>query len=174
MTPAKPAAGTISRDPAISSTTELSLRAKYYLHPGQLFASTDSHEVTTILGSCVAVCLWDPDVKIGGINHYLLPSFSGAGDASARFGDISIRELLAKLTTLGCDRRRLKAKIFGGACVLEAFRNQKDHLGSQNIRTARELLAAEAIPVIGESVGGQRGRKLIFATDDGSAWVKVL
>lgn len=75
---------------------------------------------------------------------------------------------------MGCDRRRLQAKLFGGACVLEAFRERKNHLGSENVRTARELLAAEAIPVIGEDVGGHRGRKLIFTTDDGSAWVKAL
>jgi len=159
---------------AVSVNVDNPHRVKYYLHPGQLFASRESHAVTTILGSCVAVCLWDPGAKIGGINHYLLPNFSGDGVASARFGDISIRELLAKLLAIGCDRRRLQAKLFGGACVLEAFRERKNHLGSQNVLTARELLAAEAIPVIGEDVGGHRGRKLIFTTGDGSAWVKEL
>jgi len=149
-------------------------RAKYYLHPGQLFVSKENHEVTTILGSCVAVCLWDASAKIGGINHYLLPSFVGDGVASPRFGDISIRELLSTLLASGCDRRRFQAKLFGGACVLEAFRARKNHLGSQNVRTARQLLAAEAIPVVGEDVGGDRGRKLIFTTADGSAWVKEL
>ena len=159
---------------AIAINAEMQPRAKFYLHPGQLFASRESHVVTTILGSCVAVCLWEPEAKIGGINHYILPNFSGDGEASARFGDVSIKELLARLTTMGCDRRRLKAKLFGGACVLEAFRERKNHLGGQNIRTARELLEAEAIPVVGEDVGGHKGRKLIFLTDDGSAWVKEL
>ena len=163
-----------SLESAVSVNEENPHRVKYYLHPGQLFVSKESHAVTTILGSCVAVCLWDPYTKIGGINHYLLPTFSGDGEPSARFGDISIKELLTKVTALGCDRRRLKAKVFGGACVLEAFRERKNHLGSQNIRAARELLAAEAIPVVGEDVGGQRGRKLIFTTGDGSAWVKAL
>ncbi len=149
-------------------------RLKYYLHPGQLFASKESHEVTTILGSCVAVCLWDPGVRIGGINHYLLPSFGSDGVASPRFGDISIRALIAKLLAIGCDCRRLQAKLFGGACVLEAFRERKNHLGSQNVLTARELLAVEAIPVVAEDVGGHKGRKLVFLTDDGSAWIKEL
>ena len=157
-----------------AANSEPQRRAKYYLHPGQLFVSKENHEVTTILGSCVAVCLWDASAKIGGINHYLLPSFVGDGVASPRFGDISIRELLSTLLASGCDRRRFQAKLFGGACVLEAFRARKNHLGSQNVRTARQLLAAEAIPVVGEDVGGDRGRKLIFTTGDGSAWVKAL
>lgn len=161
-------------DRAATVNPEHQRRAKFYLHPGQLFASKESHEVTTILGSCVAVCLWDSSARIGGINHYLLPYLSGDGVASPRFGDISIRELLVKVIAIGCDRRRLQAKLFGGACVLEAFRVRKNHLGSQNVRAARELLAAEAIPVIGEDVGGHRGRKLIFTTGDGSAWVKEL
>jgi chemotaxis protein CheD len=174
MNPENFAAHVRLHDPAQSVIAELQHYAKFYLQPGQLFASRDSHAVTTILGSCVAVCLWDPKAKIGGINHYLLPVYSGEGAASPRFGDISIRELLSRLLTLGCDRRRLEAKLFGGACVLAAFRERKDHLGSQNIHTARELLAAEGVPVVGEAVGGHRGRKLIFATDNGSAWLKEL
>ncbi|MGH7887994.1 MAG: chemotaxis protein CheD [Candidatus Binatia bacterium] len=169
-----PTTGRTPQELALSTNAEIQPRTKHYLHPGELFASRESHAVTTILGSCVAVCLWEPEAKIGGINHYLLPTFSGGGDASARFGDVSIKELLARLTTMGCDRRRLQAKLFGGACVLEAFRERKNHLGSQNIRTARELLQAEAIPVVSEDVGGHKGRKLIFLTDDGSAWVKEL
>ena len=174
MNPENLAARAQIHEPAKFVIADIQHYAKFYLQPGQIFASKESHAVTTILGSCVAVCLWDPEAKIGGINHYLLPAYSGEGEASPRFGDISIRELLSRLFSLGCDRRRLRAKLFGGACVLAAFRERKDHLGSQNIRTARELLAAEAVPVVGEAVGGHRGRKLIFATDDGSAWLKEL
>lgn len=149
-------------------------RASAYLHPGQLFASPESYAVTTILGSCVAVCLWDPVTKIGGINHFLLPSFSGEGVASPRFGNIAIKELLDQLAQLGSHKHNLLAKIFGGACVLEAFRNRQNHLGMKNIEIAQQLLEADSIPLVGHDVGGQRGRKLIFHTDDGSAWVKAL
>jgi chemotaxis protein CheD len=68
----------------------------------------------------------------------------------------------------------LQAKLFGGANVVEAFRDRENHLGTQNVRIARQLLEAEAIPVVSEDVGGHKGRKLIFCTDDGSAWVKEL
>ena len=153
---------------------ENSAHERLYLHPGQLFASRQSHAVTTILGSCVAVCLWDPVRKIGGINHYLLPAFTGDGVASARFGNVAIAELLERLISLGCRKRELQAKLFGGACVIAAFRNRTTHLGWENIQTAEKFLGREEIPVVGQDTGGDKGRKLIFHTDDGSAWVKRL
>jgi chemotaxis protein CheD len=149
-------------------------RAKIYLHPGQLFASADGSSVTTILGSCVALCLWDPVSRVGGINHYLLPLWAGSGPSSPRFGDVAVRGLIERVLTLGSDKRRLKAKLFGGACVIAAFRARENHLGMKNVQTAQQLLEQEGIPLVGHDVGGGRGRKLIFHTDDGAAWVKQL
>ena len=149
-------------------------RKQIYLHPGQLYATAESAVVTTILGSCVAVCLYDPVTRIGGVNHFLLPVAGTDGQKSPRFGNVAVPDLVGKVVKLGAERKRLQAKLFGGANVIEAFRDQKNSLGTQNVRVAREILAAEAIPVIGEDVGGQRGRKLVFLTDDGSAWIKGL
>lgn len=147
---------------------------KIYLHPGQLYATAESAVVTTILGSCVAVCLYDPVTQIGGVNHFLLPVAGTDGQKSSRFGNVAVPDLIGKVVKLGAERKRLQAKLFGGANVIKAFRDQKNHLGTQNVSIARALLAAEAIPVIGEDVGGQSGRKLVFLTDDGSAWIKEL
>lgn len=149
-------------------------RSKFYLHPGQLFVSSEGHAVTTILGSCVAVCLCDPVARIGGINHFLLPVFSGEGVASPRFGDVAIKDLVRQLLARGCRLHTLQAKIFGGACVLEAFQLRRGHLGENNVRIAERLLQTAGIPASGRDVGGQRGRKLIFHTDTGTAWVKAL
>ena len=169
-----PSAKPFSNRMQSSPPTQMNERATAYLHPGQLFVSAQGCAVTTILGSCVAVCLWDPVTKIGGINHYLLPAFSGEGIASPRFGNIAIKELLDQLAQLGSHKHNLLAKMFGGACVLEAFRQRQYHLGTKNIEIAQELLESESIPLVGHDVGGQRGRKLIFHTDDGAAWVKAL
>jgi chemotaxis protein CheD len=149
-------------------------RSKFYLHPGQLFVSPESYAVTTILGSCVSVCLWDPCSKIGGINHFLLPVDAGDDQASLRFGNLAVRELIEEVLAICGTQTRLQAKLFGGACVLEAFRSRQNHLGTKNVQIAREVLEMADIPIIGEDVGGDRGRKLIFHTDDGSAWVKQL
>jgi chemotaxis protein CheD len=157
-----------------SATVIIGDRSKHYLHPGQLFISHESYAVTTILGSCVSVCLWDPFTKIGGINHFLLPMDVGEGQASLRFGNLSVRELIEEVIAVGAEQAHLRAKLFGGACVLKAFRSRENHLGTKNVKIARELLNAADIPIIGEDVGGNRGRKLIFHTDNGSAWVKQL
>ena len=93
---------------------------------------------------------------------------------SPRCGAIGVPTLIKKVLYLGADPKRLQAKLFGGANVIDAFRDRDNHLGLQNVHIARELLEAEAIPVVGEDVGGHKGRKLIFLTDDGSVWVKEL
>jgi chemotaxis protein CheD len=148
-------------------------RAKVYLHPGQIFVSAERSAVTTILGSCVAVCLYDPYIKVGGMNHFLLPFDSGEGQAE-RFGNRAVDLLIDRLLALGSARERLRAKLFGGACVLDAFRDRQNHLGTQNVQVAREILTAAEIPIVSADVEGRRGRKLIFHTDDGSAWIKSL
>jgi chemotaxis protein CheD len=149
-------------------------RSRIYLHPGHLFASTQPSTVTTILGSCVSLCLWDPLVLIGGTNHYVLP-FSVAGDiASPRFGTVAIEALIKKVISLGGTKNRLQAKLFGGACVIEAFREKADHIGMCNAQIAESNLRALGIPVVEQDLGGCRGRKLIFNTDNGESWVKYL
>lgn len=152
---------------------EVGSRVSIYLHPGQLHVSSQPAAITTILGSCVAVCLWDPARQIGGMNHYLLPHWAEGSVASLRYGNVAIRSLIEGLLSLGCAEERLVAKIFGGACVIEAFK-EGSHLGLKNIQVARLFLKEAGIRVAGEDVGGRHGRKLIFQTDDGVVWMKSL
>jgi chemotaxis protein CheD len=167
----------LSENPTESAATDpppQEAPLKFYLHPGMVFTSAQAHAVTTILGSCIAVCLWDPNARMGGINHFLLPAWNGEGEASARFGDVAIRELITRIAAVGCDQRHLQAKIFGGACVLDAFQHRRTHLGAQNSDFAKRILRQEGIPLVGEDIGGRKGRKLIFHTHDGTVWVKQL
>ncbi len=147
-------------------------RRAVYLHPGQIEVSAEPTRATTILGSCVAVCLWDPKLRLGGVNHYLLPDWVGNGVSSGRFGNVAIERLIEKVLGLGSRKQDLRAKVFGGACVLEAFRGKSEHLGTKNVEVARTLLRQHGIRVVAEDVEGQRGRKLIFHTDTGAALVK--
>ena len=150
------------------------LRQKFYLHPGKIFATAEPTAVTTILGSCVAVCLWDPMVATGGVAHFVLPHGAGDQASALGFGSIAVPELVQRLINLGCKIDRLRAKLFGGACVLAAFQRDSGKLGLDNAESARALLAAAGIPVLVEDLGGRRGRKLIFQVDDGAAWVKLV
>jgi chemotaxis protein CheD len=148
--------------------------AKYYLHPGQWFATNEPVEVTTILGSCVAVCLWDTRSQVAGINHYMLPYWSSSDQASPRFGNVAVEQLIKRVLALGAKRERLKAKLFGGACVLEAFTKINGDLGAKNVEVARHLLYQNGIPIIAEDVGGDFGRKLIFSTLGGAVRIKTI
>jgi len=141
-----------------------------YLHAGNLYVSRESSQVVTILGSCVAVCLWDRLTHVGGINHYMLPNDIGIQAATARFANFAMSELLRQVLALGAETRRLEAKIFGGACVLGSV--HVGDLGSKNVEAARERLSQERIKIVAEDVGGKRGRKLVYRTWDGSALVK--
>lgn len=149
-------------------------RMSVYLHANNVFASPLPCTVTTILGSCVAVCLWDQVRRIGGMNHFLLPYGADALHSAARFGGPATRALIEKLVELGARVKGLHAKVFGGASVLGAFRAGETHLGTKNVHVARQVLGEAGIPIVGENVGGLRGRKMVFYTDDGSAFVKLL
>jgi chemotaxis protein CheD len=146
-------------------------RVEIYLHAGQVVASAEPKVVMTILGSCVAVCIWDPVTGIGGMNHFVLPECA-ATLRSDRFGNIAIQSLLRRLEALGCRRRSLQAKVFGGARVLGRSDRARVDLGQTNVELALRVLATEKTPVVASDVGGDRGRKLIFRTADGAAWVK--
>lgn len=148
-------------------------RLTAYLLPGQLHVASDPTAVTTVLGSCVAVCLCDRAARVGGMNHYLLPTHVER-ERSPRFGSVAIEELVSGVLARGARKSRLEAKVFGGASVTGAPQPGRRLLGDENVRLALRLLESLAIPVVGGDVGGTRGRKLVFHTDDGNAWMRLL
>ncbi len=149
-------------------------RQAVYLPPAELVVSAAPLAVTTILGSCVAVCLCDPLLGVGGINHYLLPHRAEPGEGLLRFGNLSTERLITQLTALGCRAERLEAKIFGGAWIIGSRPGRGEHLGAQNVRAAEGILRERGIRIAAADVDGPRGRKVIYCTDDGTAWVRRL
>ncbi|HSM93668.1 MAG TPA: chemotaxis protein CheD [Anaeromyxobacteraceae bacterium] len=147
-------------------------RKQSYLHAGELIVASEPTAIVTILGSCVSVCLWEPEAGVGGMNHYLLP-FHVEREQSSRFGSVAIPRLVERVLAAGADPRRLQAKVFGGASVIGAFSHGR-RLGDDNARLALDSLDALGIPVIDQDVGGTQGRKLVFHSDDGAAWIRLL
>lgn len=143
---------------------------KYYLFPSAIFAEKEAYVVDTILGSCVAVCLFDQKIKIGGINHYMLPLWNGEGLASPKYGNIAIEKLIEKMLRNGATKENMIAKIFGGACQTSNTIN----VGSKNIQIAREQLAQHTIKIVAEDVGGSVGRKIIYDTGTGKVLMKLI
>ncbi len=157
-----------------TSRGDLAARMAVYLHPGQVFVSPSPAAITTILGSCVPICVFDPVLRVGGTNHYLLPYWVGNGLSSPRFGNVAVQHLVEKLLGLGSRKGDLQAKVFGGACVIDAFLGRGEHLGTKNVELGLKVLRQEGIPVVAEDVGGRRGRKVIFHTDSGVALVRLI
>lgn len=144
-----------------------------YLHPGQLFASAERYSISTILGTCVSVCLWDQVHRVGGMNHFLLPDVVSGAMASPRFGNIACHRLLERVLAVGARREHLVAKVFGGSNPTLDAPSTRD-LGARNVAVALEVLAAERIPVVATDVGGARGRKIVFVIEEGAVWVRAL
>lgn len=160
---------------ATASVDPVSERMTVFLQPGQLVVGRKPTTITTILASCIAVCLFDRVRRIGGMNHYLLPHALSDDAAPARFGASATQMLIDKLVALGSIPRDLQAKVFGGAAVLsELVARERMPLGEANARCAFDMLAQANIPIVASDIGGTRGRKIIFRTDDGSALMKFL
>ncbi|HWZ27142.1 MAG TPA: chemotaxis protein CheD [Gemmatimonadales bacterium] len=146
---------------------------RVFVHPGKLAASAAPCRITTILGSCIAVSLHDPTAGVGGINHFLLPR-APHGEQSARFGDQALPQLLDAVERLGARRAHLVAKVVGGACVLDVFRDKLTHLGNQNASMAFEALHDLKLPVLMAETGGRKARHVTFYPHTGDLVVRSL
>jgi chemotaxis protein CheD len=156
----------------MSAAVETALE-KRYVQPGQIFVTTRPTLITTILGSCVSVCMWDPEKRVGGMNHFMLPLVAGGSIHSPRFGKVAMEELITQLQANGARLTRLHAHVFGGACMFQQMQT-KGHLGHKNVEFALDYLARTPIEVEKVDVGGTRGRKLHFQTDEGTTWLSSI
>jgi chemotaxis protein CheD len=138
----------------------------HFMHPCTLFVHREEHWVSTILGTCISVCLWDPCLALGGINHYMLPLWNGEGLATPKYGNIAIELLLEKMLALGSRQERLTAKIYGGSRVI-AGDAAPISIGDRNAALAREILSSYGIPIAAAETGGALGMKIQFNTRTG-------
>jgi len=143
---------------------------RHFLYPGQVFATRDPIVISTILGSCAAVCLWDGHKRAGGMNHYLLPEGQAEGPNRLRYGNIANPELLRQVLALGCEIRNLQAKVFGGSSAFAV--NLSQSVGTRNVDLAESFLRAAGIPIVEKEVSGKHGRRLVFQVTDGITTIK--
>ena len=127
--------------------------------------------VATVLGSCISVCMRDPQAGVGGLNHFLLPKNNGPDtNAGERYGDTAMEVLINGLLKRGARRNLLEAKVFGGARVLSGATMLA--IGDGNIAFVTEFLDREGIPVVSKDVGGTRSRRIHYQPFTGRAWVQ--
>jgi chemotaxis protein methyltransferase CheR len=169
----KPAASIVAAGPEPSPGNNIKLPT-HAIIVGEVKASDEPLKVTTLVGSCIAVCLYDPKARIGGMNHFMLPCNHTADVQCATYGVHAMELLINEIMKLGGDRRRLTAKIFGGGDVLgkRITDNPGMTIGEQNIQFALGFLEKDRIPVIAKDLGGLTGRQIQFLTHTGQAFVR--
>jgi chemotaxis protein CheD len=149
------------------------VRQRGYLQPGHLVVPAVPTAITTILGSCVSVCIWDWRLRLGGMNHFMLPLPSPGNAPSPRFGNTAMEELFKRLELAGSRTPFLRAHVYGGACMFPGMRSTR-HLGIQNAELALEFLKVRGIEIGHVDTGGSRGRKVIFNTDEGTSCLTLI
>lgn len=141
------------------------LRRIHVVQGGHTVSGDADACLTTILGSCVAACVWDPQAGLGGMNHFLLPEAPGGAPGDRRYGVQAMELLINGLLARGACRNRLRAKVFGGARMTPGMAD----IGEQNARFVRRFLRDEGIPLDGESLGGSAARRIQFWPSTGRA-----
>jgi chemotaxis protein CheD len=155
-----------STAPWTSAAAPLPPDAPVYVHPGRTLACGLPRTLTTVVGSGVAVCLWDPGRRLGGLAHFLLPEV-GSAPPAPRYGDVAMRSLVDELATLGGNALALRARVFGGSAP--PITAERGHLGDRNVAAALAFLAGRNIPVLERDVGGAGARKVVFQLATGAA-----
>jgi len=139
--------------------------------PGEYFVSNEELVIMTVLGSCIAACIWDGKARTGGMNHFMLPDGDSA-DGSGRYGSYAMELLINEMLKLGARRESMQAKIFGGAQVMAGFTTM--NVGERNTKFVLDYLATERIPVVSQDVLDIHPRKVCFFPVSGKALVKRL
>lgn len=133
----------------------------YYLEPGYIFLAEKPTSISTVLGSCVSVCIFDQKRKVGGMNHFQVPLVAESDQATARFGNVATITLIRMMIHDGSKIKNLEAQILGGAQNRKI--SPKD-IGFENVMAAKKILTRERIRVTSEDVRGGKGRKIVFNT----------
>jgi len=139
--------------------------------PGEYFVSGENIVIMTVLGSCIAACLWDSRARVGGMNHFMLPE-SDSTDVSGRYGSYAMELLINEMLKLGARRETMQAKIFGGGQVMANFTTM--NVGERNTSFVVNYLQTERIPIVSEDVLDIYPRKVVFFPATGKAMVKRL
>ncbi|MDP8984299.1 MAG: chemoreceptor glutamine deamidase CheD [Pseudomonadota bacterium] len=147
--------------------------------PGEFFVTRSDEAITTVLGSCIAACIRDPAVRIGGMNHFMLPENNSAGKSSwidgpgglaTRYGSYAMESLINELMKLGAHRDRFEVKLFGGGKILSSTTD----VGRKNITFAKEFLRMEGFKIAAEDVGEVYPRRVVYFPATGLVMLKRL
>ncbi len=139
--------------------------------PGEYFVANSDILIMTVLGSCIAACIWDARAGVGGMNHFMLPE-GDASDTSGRYGSYAMELLINEMMKLGARKESMQAKVFGGGQVMSGFTTM--NVGERNTQFVLDYLHTERITVVSKDVLDIYPRKVVFFPTTGKAMVKKL
>lgn len=138
----------------------------HHLNQGELHVTSRPKIITTILGSCVSICFWDEGRAVGGMNHYVLSTWSGRDNSTYRYGDVANYALFDKMRMHGSEVSDLRALIIGGGNMLQEGSGLQGP-GMENIALAKDFIANIGVRNVRNFTGGNFGRKIHFNTSNG-------
>lgn len=141
------------------------------LNIGDVRASQDPIVIRTILGSCIAACVYDPVVRVGGINHFMLPGDDTNETAGSRYGVHAMELLVNACMNLGASRSRMQVKVFGGGHMLSTA-PMITSVAQRNVRFIHNFLHTEGLMTVAEDLGGNGAREIYFFPDTGKTLLR--
>ncbi|NOX52552.1 MAG: chemoreceptor glutamine deamidase CheD [Gammaproteobacteria bacterium] len=147
--------------------------------PGEYYVTQQNEVITTVLGSCISACIRDPDIGVGGMNHYMLPGdttanldrWGGVKGLATRYGSAAMEKLISDILAQGSRKKRLELKLFGGGKVLKM---EISNVGERNIAFAQRFAQAQGLEVSAQDVGGPHPRKVIYFPKTGKVLIRRL
>lgn len=150
-------------------------RNKVFLKPGEFYWGNYNNRIETVLGSCISICVWHKELRIGGMCHCLLPNkpMNKNREIDVRYADEAIKLIMDKINSCNTSPDDYHVKIFGGSSMF----NNKDgsssfNVGEQNIKAAVDLMKKNGFKIHAQNVGGEMSRKIIFDLWSGEVWLK--
>ena len=139
---------------------------------GGLVVALEPDKLRTVLGSCVGIVVYDPERKVGGLAHSILPEATTESTELGKFADQAVDNLIMQLLSIGADKKRLVAKLFGCATMFGS--QERNGLGDRNAVAAQQRLEQNGIPILATALGGTKGRKMMFDPATGAARVEII
>ncbi|NRA84214.1 MAG: hypothetical protein HRU22_10745 [Gammaproteobacteria bacterium] len=136
---------------------------------GDFYVTCQDEVISTVLGSCVTACIRDPEAKVGGINHFILPD-SDILSASNRYGVFAMEQLINAIIKYGGNKNNFEIKLVGGGNMIGGTND----IGQRNIEFIKQFLVTEGYKTVAEDLGGMRPRKIMYNVQDGRLMVQKL
>lgn len=150
------------------------------IYPGEFYSSTESEMISTVLGSCISIALFDSENKIGGLNHFMLAKDNSVEDEResnrlmGKFGEYAMELLIKDVLAKGANFKNLQAKVFGGSNVFNLPPASGAQVGEVNIKFAFDYLKQKNIPVVTSNTGGTAPRKIFFDPISSKVYLKYI